>query len=138
LPTVDCGPAPIAGKTLSGALVSEGATVPIIIRSPFELGRELSIQALIDTGSEPTLVNESLIRDWQLTIVDYDLLGVPDAQILTPLFLVELEIPALGIREFITVASKALHDRAALLGRAQMRDCVLVYDGPHGTAQLRR
>jgi hypothetical protein len=138
LPTLDCGPNPTSGKTPSSALISDGATVPIVIRSPFESNRELSIKALIDTGSELTFINETLIRDWQLLLVDRVSLGVPGSQFWCDLFLAEFEIPALGIREFISVASKNLADRDAIVGRAQLRNCVLVYDGPQGTVQLRK
>ena len=138
LPTLDCGPNPTAGQTPSSALISDGATVPIVIHSPFESNRELSIKALIDTGSDLTFIDETLIRDWQLLVVDHVRLGTPGSQFWCDLFLVEFEISALSIREFISVASKNLGGRDALIGRAQLRDCVLVYDGPQGTVQLRK
>jgi len=138
LPTLDCGPNPTASQTPSSALISHGATIPAVIRSPFESNRELSIKALIDTGSELTFVNKTLIRGWQLLLVDHVRLGVPGAQFWCDLFLVEFEIPALGIREFISIASKNLADRDAIVGRAQLRSCTLIYDGPKGAVQLRK
>lgn len=138
LPTLDCGPNPTAGQTPSSALISDGATVPIVIRSPFESNRELSIKALIDTGSELTFIDETLIRDWQLLLVERVRLGAPGSQFWCDLFLVEFEIPALRIREFISIASKNLADRDAIVGRAQLRSCTLAYDGPKGTVQLRK
>ena len=134
MPTVDRGPAPIAGKTPSGALVYSGASVPIIIRSLF--GHQISVNALIDTGSELTCVDENLIGTWQLNPIDFQ--TVPGSQSLAPVYALELEIPALSIRALIGVASRNLQDPAALLGRAQLSDCVLVYDGPQGRVQLRR
>jgi hypothetical protein len=138
LPILDCGPNPAAGKTPSSALISDGAMVAIVIRSPFESNREVSIKALIDTGSELTFIDETLIRGWQLLLVDHVRMGTPGSQFWCDLLLVEFEIPALGIREFISVASKNLADRDAIVGRAQLRSCTLVYDGPKGTVQLRK
>jgi len=53
--------------------------------------------------------------------------------------LAEIEIPALNLREMTEIALvDDLNGRQALLGRNQLRNCVLVYDGPHGTVQLRK
>ena len=55
------------------------------------------------------------------------------------LYMAEIEIPALNFRELTKITLRDdLGGRAAILGRTQLRECVLVYDGPQGTVQLRR
>jgi hypothetical protein len=54
------------------------------------------------------------------------------------LFLAEVQIPSLNLRELTEIVLDDLGGRQPILGRNELRDCVLVYDGPRGTVQLQK
>ena len=54
-----------------------------------------------------------------------------------PIFIVEIEIPSLNLHETTQIVLDDLSGRQAILGRNQLRNCVLVYDGPQGRVLLR-
>ncbi len=99
------------------------------------------MRALIDTGSFNTWIEEAVCQQLQLNVVEQDVsvrTGV--GQGVASSFLVEIEIPGLGLREFAAVMTGPVvtdkHD--AVLGRSQLLNCTLVYDGPYGSARLSR
>jgi hypothetical protein len=134
LRTVNCGPGS------SAALIRQGATVQIIVRSLVEIGREVTLDALIDIGSQLTIVESAHLQGWEpFPIAGPGRFAGAGGQFLSDLLLAEIEIPALNLREMTEIALvDDLGGRHALLGRNQLRNCVLVYDGPHGTVQLRK
>jgi predicted aspartyl protease len=134
LPKINCGPAS------SVALIRQGATVQIIVRSPVEIGREITLDALIDTGSQLTIIESSCLQGWApLPIVGPGQFASASGQFSSDILLAEIEIPALHLREVTRiVVADDLSGRKALLGRTQLRNCRLVYDGPKGIVQLEK
>lgn len=130
--TVNCGPGSAA------ALIRLGATVDIIVRSPVD-GREVVLQALIDIGSQLTFIESRWLQGWApLPVAGPRRFAGAGGQFSSHLFLAEIEIPTLNLRELTEISLANLGGRQALLGRNQLRSCVLVYDGPKGTVQLRK
>jgi site-specific recombinase XerC len=62
------------------------------------------------------------------------LLNSSQPQVLMTVYRAELEIPPLGIREW----ARVLGGLVTLLGREQLRECRLEYDGPSGNVTLTR
>jgi hypothetical protein len=129
LPTAHCGPGS------SAALVQNGATIEIVARS---VGREVTLQALIDSGSELTVAEANYFNGWIFKPSRPGTFASMGAQASRDIFIAEIEIPTLNLRETTEVVLDNLNGRQAILGRNQLRNCVLVYDGPKGTVQLRR
>ena len=105
-----------------------------------EIDREITLNALIDTGTQLTILESSCLQGWApLPIVGPGQFAGASAQFSADILLAEIEIPALHIREVTRiVVVDDLSGRRALLGRTQLRNCVLVYDGPKGNVQLRK
>jgi hypothetical protein len=132
LSTVNCGPGS------SAALIRQGATIDIVVRSPVD-GREVVLPALIDIGSQLTFIESRCLQGWApLLAAGPGRFAGAGGQFSSHLFIAEIEIPALNLREMTQVGLEDLGGRQAILGRNQLRDCVLVYDGPKGTVQLRK
>ena len=132
MPTVNCGPGS------SAALIRQGATVDIIVRSPVD-GREVVLQALIDIGSQLTFIESRRLQGWApLPVAGPGRFSGAGGQFSSYLFLAQIEIPALNLREVTEISLADLGGRQALLGRNQLRNCVLIYDGPKGAVQLRK
>jgi len=94
---------------------------------------------LIDTGSQYSGIDSSLLQKLQLVLVESADVKAFGAKSVS-LYQAEIEIPVLGIREFtyVMVADIASKKQLAVLGRAQLKNCNFVYDGVHGTASLSR
>lgn len=139
---VDCSPIAGSGQPRSIALIQSGAVVPVILRSGF--GQEEAVSALIDTGSEASLIDIDLVTRLQAQWIDRWTIARPGAlpsasSIDVDVFQVEIEIPSLGIREFTGMAAAIEGQKhQAILGRKQLRSCTLIYDGPKGTVSLSR
>jgi hypothetical protein len=132
LPTVNCGPGS------SAALVRQGATIDIVVRSPAD-GREVVLPALIDIGSQLTFIDNRCLQGWApLPVAGPARFASAGGQFSSDIFLAEIEIPRLNLRELTGIVLDDLGGRQAILGRNQLRDCVLIYDGPQGTVQLRK
>jgi hypothetical protein len=125
LPTINSGP----GSSVT--LVQQGATIKIIVRSPID-GREIMLDALIDTASQMTFVESTYLQGWA------PLLLVAPARFAGAGGQFSSGIPGLNLRELTGIVLDDLGGRQAILGRNQLRNCVLVYDGPKGTVQLRK
>jgi predicted aspartyl protease len=111
----------------------------MIVRSPLELGREVMLDALIDTGSHYTIVESSSVMGWApLPTIGRRYFAGAGGQYSSDIFMVEIEIPVLNFREVTGITFADLGGRQAVLGRNQLRDCILTYDGPKGTVQLRK
>lgn len=137
MPTVDCSPSVGLGQIPGIELVQHGAVISIVIRS-FS-GQEQVIFALIDSGSQYTCIGDALAQQLQLSAHDHWLIGSVANRQYVDVYLAEIEIPALGIRETTSVLGGLQSDEhRAILGRTQLRDCVLTYDGPRGTVKLSR
>jgi len=127
-----------SGPGSSAALVRQGATIKIVVRSPVD-GREIALDALIDTASQLTFVESSYLQGWApLLLVAPAQFAGAGGQFSSDIFLAEVEIPGLNLRELTEIVLDDLGGRQAILGRNQLRNCVLVYDGPQGTVQLRK
>jgi predicted aspartyl protease len=140
LATVDCSPPGPLAQPRSIELQQRGALLEIVIRSL--LGSEERVTALIDTGSQYTAIDDALAGQLQLVQIDrWPIGGVGTG---TPqyvaVFQAEIEIPTLGIREITSVLGGLASDpkQRAILGRTQLRDCYLAYDGTRGTVTLSR
>ena len=97
------------------------------------------LQALIDIGSQLTFIESRRLQGWvPLLVAGPRRFAGAGGQFSSHLFLAEIEIPALNLREVTEIGLADLGGRQALLGRNQLRDCVLIYDGPQGTVQLRK
>ncbi len=97
------------------------------------------LRALIDIGSQLTFVEARCLQGWApLPVAGPGRFAGVGGQFSSGLLLAEIEIPVLNLREITEVSLADLGGRQALLGRNQLRDCVLVYDGPQGTVQLRK
>ncbi|MGD1029390.1 MAG: hypothetical protein ABR989_16820 [Candidatus Binatus soli] len=132
MPTVNCG------RGSSAALLKQGATIEIIVRSPM-YGQEIKLEALIDTGSQLTIVESQFVQGWTLPIAGPGQFAGSSGRYSSDILMAEIEIPALNLRELTSITLRDdLGGRQAILGRTQLRECVLVYDGPQGTVQLRR
>jgi predicted aspartyl protease len=117
----------------SAQLIADGALVPLVVRT--NSGAEIKLQAKIDTGSEYTVIEEGLAKRLQLVQVDQAAINtVSQPQVLMTVYRAELEIPPLGIREWTRVLGRLV----TLLGREQLRECRLDYDGPSGSVTLTR
>jgi hypothetical protein len=121
-------------------LQEQGARLEIIIRSGF--GSEERITALVDTGSQYTAIDDALVAQFQLFPLDRWIAGGVGSggTRYVDIFLVEVEIPQLGIREYTSVLGglESSSKQRAILGRIQLRECNLAYDGPRGTVTLSR
>jgi len=118
--------------------VQQGATIKIIVRSPID-GREITLDALIDTASQLTFVESRYLQGWApLMLVAPAQFAGAGGQFSSDIFLAEVEIPGLNLRELTGIVLDDLSVRQAILGRNQLRNCVLIYDGPQGTVQLRK
>jgi predicted aspartyl protease len=137
LPTVDCSPAGAKSRAPSAVLVEAGASIPVVIRSILQFGDQCSVDALIDTGSELTILNETLVSGWQFLVVDRLPLG-GTATASANICVVELEIPWLNSREIVEIAVAPLIGRGAIFGRNQLRTLNLNYDGRTGRVLLTR
>jgi predicted aspartyl protease len=97
------------------------------------------LQALIDIGSQLTFIESRSLQGWApLLVAGPGRFAGAGGQFSSHIFLAEIEIPALNLRELTEVVLEDLGGRQAILGRNQLRNCVLVYDGPKGTVQLRK
>lgn len=97
------------------------------------------LRALIDIGSQLTFIETRCVQGWApLLVAGPGRFAGAGGQFSSRLFLAEIEIPVLNLREITEVSLADLGGRQALLGRNQLRNCVLVYDGPQGTVQLRK
>ena len=97
------------------------------------------LQALIDIGSQLTFIESRCLQGWApLLEAGPGRFAGAGGQFASRLFLAEIEIPALNLREVTEISLADLGGRQALLGRNQLRNCVLVYDGPKGAVQLRK
>lgn len=132
MPTVNCGP----GSSV--ALVRQGATIEVIIRSPVD-GQEVALEALIDIGSQLTFIERRYLQGWTpLAVVAPGQFAGASGHFSSDILMAEIEIPDLNLRELTEIVLDDLGGRQAILGRSQLRDCVLVYHVPQGTVQLRR
>ncbi len=136
--TINCNPPIQAGTPRAVRLIEYGAIVALTVRS--DSGAERKLQALIDTGSQYTVIDEGLAKQLQLVPLRQEMIGTLNQPILLTVYRAELEVPRLGIREFGEVLGGMLaggkHD--ALLGREQLRECHLDYVGPSGNVTLTR
>jgi len=127
-----------SGSGSSAALVRHGATIKIVVRSPID-GREITLDALIDTASQLTFVDSSRLQGWApLPLVAPAQFSGAGGRFSSDIFLAEVEIVGLNLRELTEIVLDDLGGRQAILGRNQLRGCVLVYDGPKGTVLLRK
>lgn len=138
--TVDCSPLAPLTQPRSIELQQRGAQIGIVVRSLF--GPEERITVLIDTGSQYIAIDDGLVKQLRLVQTDRWQVGgvATGSQRYADVFMAEIEIPSLGIREIISVLGGFESDpkQRGILGRAQLRDCRLVYDGPQGTVTLSR
>ena len=127
-----------SGPGSSTALVQHGATIKIVVRSPLD-GREVTLDALVDTASQLTFVESSHLQGWApLPLVAAARFAGAGGRFSSDIFLAEVEIIGLNLRELTEIVLDDLGGRQAILGRNQLRDCVLVYDGRKGTVELRK
>jgi hypothetical protein len=98
-------------------------------------------QAMIDTGAERTIVDLQTAYDHKFRNGDLvNVFGLKhSAQ--APEFDVELELPEFNIKRRMKVLGfrvnpGGMDDVVALIGRDILKDCVLIYDGKHGTVKL--
>lgn len=137
MPTLDCSPATVVGVPRSTQLITDGAVVPITITS--DNGARLNLSALIDTGSFYSGIDDNLARQLKLVVMRQDRLNVLNQQILVNVYRAEIEIPALGIREFAGFVGGIIRGKqSALLGRTQLFRLDLAYNGPRGEVLLTR
>ena len=135
---IDCTPPARSGQPRSVALIQVGAAVPVILRSGY--GQEVSLSALIDTGSEYSLIDVGLVGRLQPQWIDRWPIGAAGLRSRWRMFYqVEIEITNLQIREFTAMLAAIDGQRhEIILGRTQLRSCTLIYDGPKGTVSLSR
>ena len=125
-----------SGPGSSAALVQHGATIKIVLKSPVD-GREIKLDALIDTASQLTFVESSHVQRWApLPLVAPARFAGAGGQFSSNIFLAEVEIVGLNLSELTEIVLDDLGGRQAILGRNQLRNCVLVYDGVKGVVQL--
>jgi hypothetical protein len=118
-------------------LVHDGATVEIIVRSTVN-GQATTLNALIDPGTELTIAEASYFQGWLFKRSGPGQFAGARIQFSSDIFIAEIEIPSLRLRETTEIVFDSLSGRQAILGRTQLRHFVLVYDGPQGTVRLRR
>lgn len=133
--TITCNP-PRSGVPRSVQLVEYGGVVPLTVRS--DSRAEAKLQALIDTGARYTAIDESLAQQLQLIPLRQENIGTVSQPALLTIYRAELEIPPLGIRKWGEVLGGRLTGgtREALLGREELSECRLEYDGPSGNVTL--
>ena len=138
MPSHICSPPVRPGVQRSICLIEDGSLVPLTVRS--DSGAEAKLQALIDTGSQYTVIDEDLAMQLQLIPLRQEPIGSVNQPTLLTVYRAELEIPPLGIRELGEVLGGRLAagKREALLDREQLRECRLYYDGPSGNVTLTR
>jgi predicted aspartyl protease len=125
-----------SGPGSSAALIQRGATINIVLKSPVD-GREIKLDALIDTASQLTFVESSHVQGWApLPLVAPARFAGAGGQFSSNIFLAEVEIVGLNFSELTEIVLDDLGGRQAILGRNQLRNCVLVYDGVKGVVQL--
>jgi predicted aspartyl protease len=102
--------------------------------------RRKKCDALIDTGSQYTTIDEAEATRLQLVLVRQENIGTVNQQRLLNIYRAELEIPSLGIQKFGEVLGGFLsggnHD--ALLGREELSECQVQYDGVSGRVTITR
>ena len=75
-------------------LIEDGGLVPLTVRSDF--GAEAKLQALIDTGSQYTVIDEDLAKQLQLVPLRQEPIGSVNQPTLLTVYRAELEIPPPG------------------------------------------
>lgn len=99
----------------------------------------VTLEALIDTGSQLTIVESRYVQGWPLPTTGPGQFAGSGGRFSSNILMAEIEIAALHLRELTSITLRDdLGGRQAILGRSQLRECVLIYDGPQGTVQLRR
>jgi predicted aspartyl protease len=137
MPTHNCSPPPQAGTSSCVRLIECGAIVPLTVRS--HTGAEAKLHALIDTGSEYSVIDEGVAKQLQLALIGQATISALNQQVVLNLYRAELEVPPLGIKEFGQLLGGVLSGKQeALLGREQLRDCELFYSGPSGIVTLKK
>ena len=97
------------------------------------------LDALIDTASQLTFVESNYLQGWTaLPVVAPARFAGAGGQFSSDIFLAEIEIVGLNFRELTEVVLDDLGGRQAILGRNQLRNCVLLYDGVKGVVELRK
>jgi predicted aspartyl protease len=136
--TINCNPPIQAGTTPLVRLIEYGAVVPLTVRS--SSGAERKLEALIDTGSQYTVIDEGMSQQLKLVPLRQEQIGTVSQSILLTIYHAEMEVPPLGIKEFGEVLGGMLAggNHEALLGREQLPECRLDYDGPSGNVTLTR
>ena len=138
MPTHICSPPVRPGVQRFVCLIEDGGLVPLTVRS--DSGAEVKLQALIDTGAQYAVIDEDLAKQLQLIPLRQEPIWSVNQPTLLTVYRAELEIPPLGIRELGEVLGGRLAGgkREALLGREQLRECRLDYDGPSENVTLTR
>ena len=103
-----------------------------------DAGNQITVPALIDTGSYDSGIDESLAQQLQLVPMGQQLVSVLNQpRILVTRYRARIEIPILGINRLAgLVGGSIVGKQRALLGRAQLLALDFVYGGSSGTASL--
>jgi predicted aspartyl protease len=139
VPTITCNPPLVAGVTRFDRLVEHGAVVPLTVRSR-PGAAEAKLEALIDTGSEYSAIDERIAQQLQLVLSRQEPVNVLNQTIVVIVYRAELEIPQLGFKKFVELLGALLSGKhQALFGRAELRDCkLLAYEGASRNVALTR
>lgn len=102
----------------------------------------MTVAALIDTGARESCIDEDLAQKLQLPIINQvKVAGVHGAATLN-VYLAQFGIPLLGMSRTGAFTAAKLNAGGqpyqALIGRAELRDTVLVYDGRDGSVKIAR
>jgi predicted aspartyl protease len=125
MPTITCNPPLVAGITRFDRLVEHGAIVPLTVRSRLSAA-ETKLEALIDTGSEYSAIDERIAQQLQLVMSRQEPVNVLNQTIVVNVYRAGLEIPQLRFKKFVELLGASLSgSHQALFGRWELRDCKL-------------
>jgi predicted aspartyl protease len=129
----------MAGMTRFDRLVEHRAVVPLTVRSR-PGAAEARLEALIDTGSEYSAIDERIAQQLQLALYRQGPVNALNQTIVVNVYRAELEIPQLGFKKFLELLGASLSGRhQALFGRPELQACkLLAYEGASGNVALTR
>jgi len=132
LASIDCG------CTSAAALVREGPVHEVVIANRSStIPVNATYLALLDTGSEPNLIDEHQAREvLHLMHIDDTLIQTAKGSQLSPIFMAQLTIPGLTYSKLHRFVGADMGARKVLLGREALQDFTLSYSGRTGSVTL--
>ncbi len=132
MPSIECG------HRSADILVGEGPVLPVTVGNrSATIPIDIQLEALLDTGSEWSLIQNSLaIGTLHLMHIDDRLIQTANGSAMAPVYMGQLTIAGLTYSKLHRFVGVDLGTDRAILGRELLRDFTLTYSGPSGKVSL--